>query len=128
MHNSNRVKMRQEELWLNIQQLVELKNNMSFQQLHRQINSFKTFKVLKLENYEIRHSNMFAWLLDPYENHGLQDYVIRNVLASVLLCEDNEQHTDKGKLIQLLQHSFIRHCKKEKPLQLIEYSPIHWRG
>ena len=89
--------MRQEELWLNIQQLVELKNNMSFQQLHRQINSFNTFKVLKLENYEIRHSNMFVWLLDPYENHWLQ-------------------------------HSFIRHCKKEKPLQLIEYSPIHWRG
>lgn len=107
MHNSSRMKMRQEELWMNIQQLVELENNMSFQQLHRQINSFNTFKVLKLENYEIRHSNMLAWLLDPYENHGLQDYVIQKVLASVLLHEDNAQHADKNKLIQLLQHSFI---------------------
>ena len=32
---------------------------------------FNIFKVLKLQDMEIRHSNFLAWLLNPNENHGL---------------------------------------------------------
>ena len=35
-------------------------------------NKFNIFKVLKLDNHEIRHSNFLAWLLNPKENHNLQ--------------------------------------------------------
>ena len=34
-------------------------------------NRFNIFKVLKLDNYEIRHSNFLAWLLNPKETHNL---------------------------------------------------------
>lgn len=34
-------------------------------------NRFNIFKVLKLDNYEIRHSNFLAWLLNPEETHNL---------------------------------------------------------
>ena len=39
---------------------------------------FNLFDILKLTRYEIRHSNMLAWLLDPNENHGIGDGVLRN--------------------------------------------------
>ncbi len=41
------------------------------------------FKVLKLENKEIRHSNMLKWLLDPHANHGLGDRVLRGFFGLV---------------------------------------------
>ena len=34
---------------------------------------FNIFKILKLDKYEIRHSNFLAWLLDPKESHNLGD-------------------------------------------------------
>ena len=39
------------------------------------------FDVLKITNTEIRHSNVLAWLMDPAENHGLHDGVIRGFVA-----------------------------------------------
>jgi len=38
---------------------------------------FNLFDVLKITRTEIRHSNMLAWLLDPNENHGFGDDIIR---------------------------------------------------
>ena len=49
-------------------------------ELREMINKFNMFKVLKIDQYEIRHSQMLAWLLDPQENHGLGDTFLRNFL------------------------------------------------
>lgn len=38
---------------------------------------FNAFDVLGIAKTEIRHSNVLAWLMDPAENHGLGDGVIR---------------------------------------------------
>ena len=38
---------------------------------------FNLFDVLKISRAEIRHSNVLAWMLDPNENHGLGDSVLR---------------------------------------------------
>lgn len=38
---------------------------------------FNAFDVLGITKTEIRHSNVLAWLMDPAENHGLGDGVIR---------------------------------------------------
>lgn len=38
------------------------------------------FDVLKITRTEIRHSNMLAWLLNPNENHGLGDSVLRGFI------------------------------------------------
>ena len=39
--------------------------------IKEKLESTNIFKVLGLENYEIRHSNFLAWILDPYETHNL---------------------------------------------------------
>ena len=37
------------------------------------------FEILGLARTEIRHSNMLAWLMDPGENHGLGDAMLRGI-------------------------------------------------
>ena len=34
-------------------------------------NDFNIFKVLRLENYEVRHSNFLAWLFDNAASHKM---------------------------------------------------------
>ena len=45
---------------------------------------FNLFDVLKISRVEIRHSNMLAWLLNPNENHGLGDSVIRGFIQFIV--------------------------------------------
>lgn len=78
---------------------------------------FNIFKVLKLDNYEIRHSNFLAWLLDPKETHGF-DYEFLNQFLQTAINEDilelingqnvtveTEYLTNKGRRIDILIHS-----------------------
>ena len=44
---------------------------------------FNLFDILKITRTEIRHSNMLSWLLNPNENHGLSDSVIRGFIQYV---------------------------------------------
>jgi hypothetical protein len=43
------------------------------------------FKVLGIDNYEIRHSNFLGWLLNPNDTHGLNNYFLNRFLQDVLL-------------------------------------------
>lgn len=45
-------------------------------------NRFNIFKVLKLDNSEIRHSNFLAWLLNPEETHNLGYKFIKEFFES----------------------------------------------
>ena len=45
-----------------------------FQAYHRELlkpREFNTFDVLQYADYEIRHSNVLAWLLRPGDTHGI---------------------------------------------------------
>lgn len=44
---------------------------------------FNLFDILKITKTEIRHSNMLSWLLNPNENHGLGDGIIRGFIQYV---------------------------------------------
>ena len=44
------------------------------------VNKVNVFEVLGLKRAEIRHSNMLAWLMDPKQNHGLGDRVLRGII------------------------------------------------
>ena len=44
---------------------------------------FNLFDILKITRTEIRHSNMLSWLLNPSENHGLSDSIIRGFIQYV---------------------------------------------
>lgn len=61
-----------------------LLDNNWLNQLSKWINPFNIFDVLKLSRVEIRHSNTLAWLLDPDENHGLNDAVLRGFVQYVV--------------------------------------------
>lgn len=51
---------------------------------------FNLFDILKISKVEIRHSNMLAWLIDPNENHGLGDSIIRGFIQYVVTSYDND--------------------------------------
>ena len=51
--------------------------------LEKHLDRFNIFRVLRLQDHEIRHSNVLAWLLDPNENHGLGDMFLRRWLMRV---------------------------------------------
>ncbi len=45
---------------------------------------FNLFDVLKISHYEIRHSNLLAWLLNPNETHGLGTLFLEGFIQRVL--------------------------------------------
>lgn len=47
------------------------------------------FKILRVTNAEIRHSNFLSWLLDPTANHKLSDSVLRKFLQEIINSSDN---------------------------------------
>ncbi len=66
-------------------------NNYELENLEAKLNEFNPFKVLKVDQYEIRHSNIISWLLNPRENHNLRDAFIKKFLAEIII---NNEHID----------------------------------
>ena len=54
---------------------------------------FNAFDVLRYSDYEIRHSNVLAWLLRPGETHGVGDAFLRKVGE----CLRKKKHSGKLK-------------------------------
>lgn len=64
----------------------ELKNLLDDENLNtinKSVSEFNPFRVLKLEHYEIRHSNFLAWLLNPQESHKLGDVFLKKFLEKI---------------------------------------------
>jgi PD-(D/E)XK nuclease superfamily len=91
---------------MEIRDLFELENDTTFQQLNQQVNSFNTLKTLKLENHEIRHSNILSWLLNPKENHGLRDHFLRKMMEQLILIDENS-HNQQYETIGRIPQSFF---------------------
>ena len=49
-------------------------------QLSEWTKKFNLFNVLKISRAEIRHSNVLAWMLNPNENHGFGDSILRGFI------------------------------------------------
>jgi hypothetical protein len=92
---------------MEIRNLFDLENDATFQQLNQQVNSFNTLKILKLENHEIRHSNILAWLLNPKENHSLRDYFLRKMIEHLILIDENSNNSQYETVGKILNHSLI---------------------
>ena len=67
-----------------IQQLEKLLLSEDLEELNNLANHFNIFNALRLQNNEIRHSNFLAWLMSPYETHGLGDYFLKEFLKSAI--------------------------------------------
>lgn len=48
------------------------------------INKFNGFEVIKKVHSELIHSNILAWLLDPFGNHGLNKIFLSKFLNSII--------------------------------------------
>lgn len=66
-----------------------LVGNSELEELSARLNEFNILRVLRIEQAEIRHSNVLGWLLDPRESHGLGDTFVRRFISTLLL--DNGQ-------------------------------------
>ena len=78
------------------QQILSLiEDSQEFTYLHNHFNRFNPFKVLQVDNYEIRHSNVLAWLMDPNQNHDLGSYFIKKLIAKVFVNPTNYEDEDK---------------------------------
>ena len=64
------------------------------EQLSPWTSRFNAFDVLGITKTEIRHSNVLAWLMDPTENHGLGDGVIRGFVNHVAQFLDADRSFD----------------------------------
>lgn len=51
--------------------LEDLVKHQAFVSLAQELNRFTPFRVLRVERYELRHTNTLAWLLDPLGSHGM---------------------------------------------------------
>lgn len=52
---------------------TKLEQDPQFKKLHSLLSRFNIFSALNIEHFEIRHSNVLAWLLNPTETHQLQN-------------------------------------------------------
>jgi len=62
-----------------------LADNPELEELSARLATFNIFRALRIEQAEIRHSNVLAWLLAPGGSHGLGDIVLRRFLSNLLL-------------------------------------------
>jgi hypothetical protein len=73
--------------------------------LKSSLNRFNPFKILKIEDHEVRHSNVLSWLLNPNENHNFDDKFLKKFLVSVISNQDNDDALDKNISILDIQKS-----------------------
>lgn len=92
-----------QELYQKITRFVA--NNQLLDRLESRIHEFNPLKVLKVEQFEIRHSNILAWLLDPNENHSLGDIVFKKLVAEIL-CGDVQTRNHGLQITDILLGSF----------------------
>jgi hypothetical protein len=64
------------------------------EQLSIILRRFNPFKVLKIDDVEIRHSNMLVWLMSPHESHGFRDRFFKDYIIKVLNSSENESRDD----------------------------------
>ena len=64
-------------------------NNFDLEKLESRINEFNPFKILKVDKYEIRHSNVLSWLCNPRQNHNLKDTFLKKFICDALVNNDN---------------------------------------
>lgn len=74
-----------------LDKLVEDSGFLRYHAEYAKQREFNAFDVLRYAEYEIRHSNVLGWLLDPGETHGVGRAFLDRFLGEV-----NESITDRG--------------------------------
>ena len=83
--------------------VLKLFNDKGFIELankNHQINDFNIFEVIQVAQYEIRHSNVIAWLFNPKERHNLNNLFIKSFFERLHKFPKN-----KNKLVELKKNN-----------------------
>lgn len=76
---------------IELKNITDVINNRDFEELNRKFNAFNPLKVLKVDSFEIRHSNVISWLLDTNGNHGLGSMFFEKLIGKLYMKSENDQ-------------------------------------
>lgn len=93
-------------LTYSFESIAQLDHSKEFAQLHQKFHQFNPLKVLRVDQFEIRHSNVLAWLLDPSENHQLGSFFIKKLLTRLVTRAENEEKIESIDFLPYLYASF----------------------
>jgi thiamine phosphate synthase YjbQ (UPF0047 family) len=82
--------------------------NRDLEHLERLLNEFNIFEALGAVRQELRHSDFLAFLLDPYQNHGLGDDFLKRFLKRVLFGAPEQEVTPVEVDVADLSNAFVR--------------------
>ena len=66
-----------------LQSLRDALETEEFKVFERNRTGFNIFKAHGVGDYEIRHSNMLAWLMDPHEKHNLKGWFQKSIVLKI---------------------------------------------
>jgi hypothetical protein len=97
-----------------LEAIAHLDHTKEFEQLNQKFKRFNPFKVLKVNRFEIRHSNFLGWLLDPNENHQLGDFFVKKLLSRLVTKPENEvKVTNVDVLLHMCRSFWDTQVKRE---------------
>ncbi len=106
---------------MNKQQIIDfIVNNDDFELLQARTNRFNPLKVLRMQDYEIRHSNVLAWIFNPNENHNLDDRLLKRFIITVLLKPENSDIIDNYDLVYDIKQSSLMNADIYRELENID--------
>jgi hypothetical protein len=82
--------------------------NRDLERLERLLNEFSIFEALGAVRQELRHSDFLAFLLNPYQNHGLGDAFLKRFLKQVLFGASSQEVTPVEVDVADLSSAFVR--------------------
>lgn len=80
------------------------------------LREFNAFRALRIDQFEVRHSNMLGWLLDPHETHGFGSAFLERFL-SLLLQRDKTPKEDLSSFVVRREEGYkdivLRSCENQ---------------
>lgn len=64
-----------------------------FEEIELLLKEPNIFRALSIERKEIRHSNFISYIINPNENHGLKDIVLKKMLRDIFSDEKSEERS-----------------------------------
>mgnify|MGYP000934985047 FL=1 len=86
-------------------------NNDKLELLKARLNRFNPFKILKIQDHEIRHSNVLSWILDPNGNHNFDDRILKRFLLKVILKPENDEILEHMNIVYEIQQMSLMDMK-----------------
>jgi hypothetical protein len=99
-----------------------LVDNPELEDLSSKLSTFNIFNVLKIENAEIRHSNLLAWLLDPQGSNGIGQFFIRRFISTISLENETGQVNINPAQFELMNMGDVEVFREWRNIDLLAVS------